>query len=191
MCYLISASILQRCSKGEKSGHWERAGKGFPEEASFPAAQSPLIPHPCSGARGQSVSQGELDHSPLGLLLGRKEDHRDAAPSTVLEKPEWHECCSLYLSGAELWPARRMGATGRAGRAGRTPGHAAAVPGLPGSGASLPDPWQPPGGPGARSLPRWAARATASEVRIGLAFELLSGQPAPARTHLVSAGRAP
>ncbi|KAF6313782.1 zinc finger protein 662 [Rhinolophus ferrumequinum] len=79
-----------------------------------------------------------------------------------------------------------MGATGRAGRACGTPGHGAAVPGLPGSGASLPDPWQPPGGPGARSLPRGAARALASGVRSGLAFELLSGQPAPARTHLES-----
>lgn len=161
-------------------------GPGKDSQRKPPSPPPTLSPPPSLPRRS-----GELDHSPLGLLLGRKEDHRDVAPSTVLEKPEWHEHCSLYLSGAQLWPAQRMGATSRAGRAGGTPGHGAAVPGLPGSGACLPDPWQPPGGPGTRSLPRGAARAMASGVRSGLAFELLSGQPAPARTHLVSAGPAP
>nr|XP_044611398.1 zinc finger protein 662 isoform X3 [Equus asinus] len=42
------------------------------------------------------------------LLWARREDHRDAAPSTVLEKPEWHDCCSFHLSSAGLWPARNV-----------------------------------------------------------------------------------
>ncbi|XP_019488918.1 PREDICTED: zinc finger protein 445-like isoform X1 [Hipposideros armiger] len=124
--------------------------------------------------------------SHLYIPWGRKEDHRDAAPSTVLEKPEWHECGSLHLSGAELWSAQRMGAGRRAARAGATSGLGAAMPGLPGSGASLPDLCQPAGGPGARSVPRWAARAVASGVRLGPAFELPPGQPAPARVRLAS-----
>ncbi|XP_074201225.1 zinc finger protein 662 isoform X7 [Camelus bactrianus] len=53
--------------------------------------------------------------------------------------------------------------------------------GPPGPETSLPDPGQPPVGPGQCSLPRRAAAALASGARFGPALELLPGQAAPAR----------
>lgn len=39
-------------------------------------------------------------------LEGRK---KDKVPSIFLEKPEWHESCSLHLSLAEPWPVQSVG----------------------------------------------------------------------------------
>lgn len=135
-----------------------------PQRRSGPAGVSgrvgPLSPPPSVGDKREPQRRGALRRP------------REAGVARTLQPPP--------LRG-RLWPARSMGA---ARRAGRTPGRAKS--GHPGAGASLPDPSQPPRGPGARSLPRLAARAMASGVRFGSAVELLPGQFAPARARLVS-----
>lgn len=160
---------------------------------------------PAAARRGSRYPWESWTTLPSLLCRARREDHRDAAPSTVLEKPGWHDCCSFHLSSAGLWPARNVTTWRGVGQAGGAwsvglawvaHGRGAVMSGPPWSGASLPNTGQPRVGPGARSLPRRAARALAtaalaSRARFGPALELLPGQPAPARARPVSAGPAP
>lgn len=95
-----------------------RAGKGFPEVAFSPTARSPASPQRRPEAASVSGRAGRARGS-LFLFRARREDHRDVAPSAVLEKPEWQECSRLHLSGAELWLAQKRGELARGWTASR------------------------------------------------------------------------
>lgn len=147
----IHAARTQRSGEGRSVGR----PPGEDSRRQPPLWLPALLPTPIPAAArpwGQSVFQGELDPSPLPPLQGREKDHRDELPSLGLDKPEWQ---SAAASTSLVWSPGSGGVWGAgrgAGMAGGIPGHKAAMPGLPGSGASLADPGQPKGGPDSPSL---------------------------------------
>ena len=102
-------------TKVQRGGEeWSVGRKGPGKDSQRkPPPQPP--PHPPSilldfcSARSPQCPWESWTTLPSLLCMARREYHGDAEPSTVLEKPEWQECCSLRLSHAETWPTQKVG----------------------------------------------------------------------------------
>lgn len=100
---LLHISIRPTRVQCNTEEEWSVGRRGLGKDSQrkpSPHARFPALPQ----QRPEAVSvcgRAGLALPSLFLCGARREDHRDVAPSTVLEKPEWQECSSLHLSGAE------------------------------------------------------------------------------------------
>lgn len=195
------------CSAAERGGQWAEEGwQRIPRGSLLPNSPLPRIPTAAPRGGWCVWESGTRSRLPVSSQAKKGGPQRRGA----LRRPR-----EAGVAGVRPPPPLRRGALARAkrgelarggagpargawspGLARPAPGRGAAVADAPRPGASLPDPGQPPVGPGARSLPGRAARAMAaaalaSGAPFGPALELLPGQPAPARARPVSAGPAP